>query len=513
MANSFAPVQFLRTDWNPDIWTAVDNSTDQRTSLAITLANAAVLPDDKEKFQVGCILIQKAEKQIYLNVGTDIIPDWQPFGPGTNTLPTPFVPGQYLTNDGTTAFWALVDLATGVTGILDITHLDMSQIIDYLLNDTDFLTDLANNTTFIDALFDNTDFIDALTTVITDIINNSTTPIGTGVKVDADDTTSGFLDDKIEVVSTDLSVIVNKTITNPAGNEKLKFDLSVTGLGTNNIASTLTAGQDLVGFTAAVIGDGSTNTIAQQTFSGIGVSFPVDMSVEKVSAQIDTSADSFVLSGFTFSNRGTSGAQTGDIKVSLQTDNSGEASGTVLTSVTIPFSTVPSLGSNSVTFTTPYTLQPSTTYWVVIEGVTASGTIDFSTALNAAASRHFYTGGVWTNTQNYVGSSLLAIFEGGKVYQASNSTGIGTFQAVPGFGGNAITNAPLINTLDGIVTSTVSVGNSVTLVTEGFLDGFTGLTAGTIYEVGVNGTLTASGGKQIGKAVSTTKVNIRQYTY
>lgn len=282
---------------------------------------------------------------------------------------------------------------------------------------------------------------------------------------------------------------------------------------TNYISDSLTAGQDITAFTAGVIGDGSGNIIAQQTFSGIGVSFPVDMSTEKVSTQIDTSADYFVLSGFTFSNRGVSGAATGNIKVSLQTNNLGEASGTILTSATIPFSTVPSLGSNTVTFTTPYTLSPSTTYWVVIEGVTASGIIDFSTALNAAATRHFYTGGVWTNSAYYIGSSLLTTFEGGKIYTATNSTGLGTFQQVPGFGGNAITTPSLMNKLDGIILTTAVTGAPTTLVTEGYLSGFTGLTPGGIYQVGTNGVPTLSGGKQIGKAISSTKMLIRQNSY
>lgn len=147
MANSFAPVQFLRTDWNPQIWTAVDNSTDQRTSFALTVADAGVLPTDLEKFQVGCILLQKAEKQIYLNVGNDDTPDWQPFGPGTSALPTPFIAGQYLTNDGTDAFWALVDLETGVTGLLDVTNIDMDSLEAYLLADSTFIDNLTTEIT------------------------------------------------------------------------------------------------------------------------------------------------------------------------------------------------------------------------------------------------------------------------------------------------------------------------------------------------------------------------------
>lgn len=160
MANSFAPVQLLRTDWNPDIWTAFDNGTDQRTQFAIT-TNPSVLPADKEKYAIGCILIQQATASILLNVGTTDVPNWQPFGPGTNSLPT-FVAGQYLTNDGSMAFWSLIDLATGVMGILDISHINMTQIEAYLLADNTWLTALATNTTFDTALANSTTFINQI---------------------------------------------------------------------------------------------------------------------------------------------------------------------------------------------------------------------------------------------------------------------------------------------------------------------------------------------------------------
>jgi len=114
MANSFAPVQLLRTDWNPDIWTAFDNGTDQRTMYAVTM-NPSVLPTDKNKYGVGCVLIVNATAQIYLNVGTTNIPNWQPFGPGSG-LPLPFIPGYFLTNDGTTAYWAPVSGGGGGGG-------------------------------------------------------------------------------------------------------------------------------------------------------------------------------------------------------------------------------------------------------------------------------------------------------------------------------------------------------------------------------------------------------------
>jgi len=47
----------------------------------------------------------------------------------------------------------------------------------------------------------------------------------------AADTTPDFLDDKIEIVSSDSSVTVTKTIQNPGANEKISYDLSVLASG------------------------------------------------------------------------------------------------------------------------------------------------------------------------------------------------------------------------------------------------------------------------------------------
>jgi len=51
------------------------------------------------------------------------------------------------------------------------------------------------------------------------------------VKATAADTTAGYLDDKINIHSSDSSVSVTKSITNPAGNEIVDYDLTVTGTG------------------------------------------------------------------------------------------------------------------------------------------------------------------------------------------------------------------------------------------------------------------------------------------
>jgi len=285
--SSYAPLQFLRSPWNRDVYTAIDNQIDGRTVLVLYLGAASTLPSELQKYNVGCVLIHKDEKQIYLNTGNDVTPTWESFGPGTNTLPTPFIAGYVLTNDGTDAFWSLVDLATMVTGLLDSDNIDLSDLannsdfIDALVgnayftsslaNDSNFISELLANATFISdlitTLLADTDFINGIDSIVTDIINNSLTPIGTGVKVDSSDTTSGYLDDKISLTSTDGSVTITKTINNPAGNEDIEYDLSA-----NGSLSVLTV-NDIDDFTNVVktAADGSTergvsgNFIIEQT--------------------------------------------------------------------------------------------------------------------------------------------------------------------------------------------------------------------------------------------------------
>lgn len=171
--SSYAPLQFLRSPWNRDVYTAIDNQIDGRTVLVLYLGAASTLPSELQKYNVGCILIHKDEKQIYLNTGNDVTPTWESFGPGTNTLPTPFIAGQYLTNDGVDAFWSLIDLATGVDGLLDSDHIDLSDLannsdfIDYLIGNSYFTSSLANDSNFLTSLITNLN-TGGLLTVVTD---------------------------------------------------------------------------------------------------------------------------------------------------------------------------------------------------------------------------------------------------------------------------------------------------------------------------------------------------------
>lgn len=103
--STFAPLQFLKSAQNPLVWTAVDNGTDTRTSLIIYYGAANTLPADTDMYEVNCIMMHQAEKQLYANTGTAATPTWEAFGPNS-AFPQPLVPGSFLFTDGATVYWA-----------------------------------------------------------------------------------------------------------------------------------------------------------------------------------------------------------------------------------------------------------------------------------------------------------------------------------------------------------------------------------------------------------------------
>lgn len=98
------------------------------------------------------------------------------------------------------------------------------------------------------------------------------------VKATGADTTPSDLDDKIEIVSSDSSVTVTKTIQNPAGNEKISYDLStlISGLS-----------EQLLGGNDAPTTNGSTNYVQSVTSA-------TDGSVLFISDSESVGGDSYV---------------------------------------------------------------------------------------------------------------------------------------------------------------------------------------------------------------------------
>lgn len=103
--STFAPLQFLKSAQNPLVWTAIDNGTDTRTNLILYYGAVNTLPTDTEMYEVNCIMMHQAEKQLYANTGTSTTPSWEAFGPNS-AFPQPLVPGSFLFTDGATVYWA-----------------------------------------------------------------------------------------------------------------------------------------------------------------------------------------------------------------------------------------------------------------------------------------------------------------------------------------------------------------------------------------------------------------------
>lgn len=117
-----------------------------------------------------------------------------------------------------------IDLSTQVTGTLDVSNIDVVGI--------------ANDATFLATLIPNLDenvkvAVDGVTITGDGTTSNPLVAAVSSdnftVKATAADTTPSYLDNKLNIHSTDGSVTVTKTITNPAGNEVVDYDLSTTG--------------------------------------------------------------------------------------------------------------------------------------------------------------------------------------------------------------------------------------------------------------------------------------------
>jgi hypothetical protein len=163
-------------------------------------------------------------------------------------------------------------------------------------------------------------------------------------------------------------------------------------------------------------------------------------------------------------------------------------------------------------------MAPSTKYYYVLEkdGV-AGGSLDFSSNIGSASAINRYTSGVWSATNLYSWGAPKMTFVGGRVYQPTITTGTSfVFQNVPGFGGSNSSRPAILSKLDGVVTTTASIGNIVSLVISGTLTGFTSLTAGLLYQFGPDGTIEAGSSgssKQLGRALTAIEMLIRLGSY
>lgn len=285
---SFALPQFMQSPWNNLVWTAIDNETDTRTSLIIYNGAANTLPTDTGQYEVNCIMMHQAEKQLYSNIGTIDVPSWAPFGPGS-AFPQPLVPGTFLFTDGATVYWSTALVGQVQYNAANLNQYGILNFKNFLVASNDVpntrinvdldIVSLANDTTFINALLANSSFISGISTAllalssfisslistllanstfisgITNIVNTSTsTSINlssqvTGVLPVANIDVVGIandssflaalipnLDENVKVAVDGITIIGDGTTANP---------LTATG-STGNLTITATAEQDLV---------------------------------------------------------------------------------------------------------------------------------------------------------------------------------------------------------------------------------------------------------------------------
>jgi len=134
---------------------------------------------------------------------------------------------------------------------------------DYIANSTNFIDELIGNTYFTTEISGNIEVVTDGTTIIGDGTTGNplvaTAGAGAGiVKARSTDTTPGYLDDKISIISTDGSVTVTKTINNPSGNEDIEYDLSA-----NITAQNITTIEDFLnGYTIGTVRYWGSNWLA-----------------------------------------------------------------------------------------------------------------------------------------------------------------------------------------------------------------------------------------------------------
>lgn len=105
---SVAPLQLLKTEFNPLVYSFLDNATDQLVSAAFYFGDTGTTPTDAY-FSKGALLVQATDGTFYQNSAADgVTPTWVQFTatvPGSNTITTAMLQAASVT---------LAKLATGI---------------------------------------------------------------------------------------------------------------------------------------------------------------------------------------------------------------------------------------------------------------------------------------------------------------------------------------------------------------------------------------------------------------
>jgi hypothetical protein len=153
------------------------------------------------------------------------------------------------------------------------------------------------------------------------------------------------------------------------------------------------------------------------------------------------------------------------------------------------------------------------TYWVVFERTGSVNASDYYTFIGAstAAALYTYNGSAWQTWFAQFATVNISLevtgvvtFTAGHVYGATSGSTLFTN------GLDAVSTPSFLQACDGIVNTTVSQGNSVNVISDGYATGFS-LTAGNAVNVQADSTLGTSGSIKVGRMVSSGTLFIKRY--
>lgn len=533
---SFALPQFMQSPWNNLVWTAIDNETDTRTSLIIYNGAANTLPTDTGQYEVNCIMMHQAEKQLYSNIGTIDVPSWAPFGPGS-AFPQPLVPGTFLFTDGATVYWA--------TSLVGQVQYNASNLNTYgILNFNDLLVasndvpnsrinvdldvvNLASNTSFINSLLANNTFISGISTallalssfitnLVSTLLSNTTFISGITNIVNTSTSTSINLSSQVTgvlpVANIDVVGIANDSsflaalIPNLDENVKVAVDgITVTGDGTTGnplvavggggtgviitpIYGTNIADHKYVGYPAAA--SNLDQSVNNTTITGDNVfffSFPMgDRTAYRYSQIFTTGAgDGFATQQLaTIQLYSTEQYTSKSCEIDIYAESGGLPTGSSLGTLSGTFTNGGGIGGYWSLTGTPITLNSSTNYCFVLKILTIN-----NSTFNAAGNGSVTVAQVSTNS----GVSYSAASYGFNYkIQLYNPLDLDKVYEI-------ISGSPAM-VYAGYTTTSGTAGNAGNVQINGLLSGFTGLTLGTQVVKTRN----------VGHAISSTQVMIVQ---
>ena len=283
--------------------------------------------------------------------------------------------------------------------------------------------------------------------------------------------------------------------------------VSKTGSG-NALSDTFTAGVTFTGASAAqaaVIGDGSvlTSVLAGGVAGGDTAHLAVDI----------TSLGGAIPCTGAINYYAQSGTPVSGVKCSLQTDNAGSPSGTILASdIKFPDNTAGFLVQWSWA---AVSLAHGTKYWLVWESVDPGEASDYpvqhtsGTVTSVQSTR--YNGSAWVASGYNMNAGLVATYAAGKLYGATSSSNYYRSQTAGSVVGGTISTPSLLQACDGIVNTSVSIGSSIVMYSDGYPT-VAALTPGANYFVGASSALSSSGSIKVGRALASgTSFYIRRY--